>query len=522
MPDQQSNQLNPQTPSQNVFTPSFPSNPPTSSGADQIAQQVLQPQPVIQQVTQPAQPAQIAQPQMQPAPVQQVQQASAQPVQSVEQPGSQPAAQQIQPSTPTPVEIDPNSLRGIAAVRGFDASQFPDDQALAAHLLNTASEFSASQPFIDLGRKTAAEMGTGGAGAAGGEGAGKEGEGVGKGEGDDKGEGDKDTLPPELTWDIPAVDPQISKFVEQDQATGTWQPIGGAPQFAGYAKAMNDRDNAVAQRAERIVNEFPSLVKEASAREMATIRAEMGELKKEVEGHEAERVQSEQEGELDSFISQHEAKFFYHDATGNRLQDPRNPGQPYQTPWAESLVRHAGDFVQGGATNGEMIRGKALELVEAEERMGKFNGSLQQPQVLPQPRQQQVLQSVQPQPQAQSQQFQLPQRPVQQPAFTSTPGVMPMQPVQPLPQLQPLQQMQPIQPQFTQPAQSPVLPTQQPPSLIQAPQPTFLDEASSVAGWTPNFGNTIPTGPQSPTQSDIMSAEDIGMQICREAGDYVA
>jgi hypothetical protein len=264
------------------------------------------------------------------------------------------------------------SLRDIASERGYDPKDFADDKALAAALFDRAEEYNQVQPIVQIGRQFAPyadKMGDFQAYLAA-----KEEEAKAAAE-----EAIKAATPPALEWRKTEYDPQWERFCEQDPRTGMWSPLGGAPQFAGYAQKLNDVQEARRLNSQDLLGDFPGLLdKYFAPRETSLKQTIIEEARKLVR---EEFAQRQQEIEVQAYIQLHAKDFYQQDSGGQVLVGV--DGQPRLTPKGEAMAMHAQELRESGMNDPNVIRQYAEIAVAADEAAGKFGPA--KPQAVVQP-----------------------------------------------------------------------------------------------------------------------------------------
>lgn len=263
--------------------------------------------------------------------------------------------------TPEPVAVSDFSLRNIATERGYDPAGFSDDKALAAALFDAAEQYNQMQPLAQIGRQFAPyvdRMGDFQEYLAA-----KDAEAKAAAE-----EAAKAALPPAMEWRKAEYDPQWERFCEQDQRTGTWQPIGGAPQFQTYANKLNEATEARRFNSQQVVSDLPGLLdKYYAPRETSLKQSIIEEARKEMQQEFARR---QQEAEAQAYIQQHAKDFYQCDATGYPLIG--SDGQPRLSLKGEAMAQHATALRDSGITDPYTIRNYAEMAVAADEAAGRF------------------------------------------------------------------------------------------------------------------------------------------------------
>ena len=254
----------------------------------------------------------------------------------------------------------PFSLRDTLASQGYDVSDYESDADAAADLLRSAEAFEKNQAYFELGQQIAPHYSDYQRYLMEQEAAKK----------------DRATEPPKQTptpvektsekpvaleWDVPEYDPAWGRFCEFDEK-GRAKAVVGDPAIVQYAQKVNAYQDWQQRAGDRIVREFPQLVQQAMAQEIAGLREE-------IQGFRQAAQQERDQSEVQAWMEGHAADFFEHDKDGNLLVDAA--GRQIPTPRYEAAVEYYQQLAQSNLD--ERVMRQMIDVyLERDELAGRF------------------------------------------------------------------------------------------------------------------------------------------------------
>ena len=276
---------------------------------------------------------------------------------------------QPDPVPPVPVPPVPSATPVLDSLRqrGYDTARFASDSDAVSALVATAQEYHNAQPMIQTGQRLAPYA--------------------------DRIDGwlrqeSQSAAPPVtpapqpvgLAWDFPEYNPEWERNLRLDPETGRFAAPGTMPELAPYAQKVNEYHDAVRQKGQRIVNEFPGLVQEVVRSSLPDIRKELGlgdSLEEAVATHVARELsRNRAEQEAQQWRTQRREVFFELDPVGNHRLD--QTGQPMLTPRGQAMLAHLTQAEQQfgwdhrDPIGAQRIRQYADAMLAADEATGKF------------------------------------------------------------------------------------------------------------------------------------------------------
>jgi hypothetical protein len=277
--------------------------------------------------------------------------------------------------TPPPPDLPPDptpspSIREALTAKGYDVSQFENDQAAIDGMLATAEAYHQAQPLISAGQRysphaaefdtwleerekaaspvappppASGQAATAPAAAA-------------------------LAAPAAWEWKPPAYDPSWEAHARQDPETGQYVP---RTQFDSPAAAQNlNKFHAEQARLGReIVLDFPNLVRQATSAQMQEMRADFEKQTSDAIGKALGQYRSEQQSS--QYFRQHEADLFQVDEQGRKMIDPRT-GREALSPKGQAFQGHVAQGRQWGISDDAQLIQFAEAQVSRDEQAGLF------------------------------------------------------------------------------------------------------------------------------------------------------
>jgi hypothetical protein len=262
-----------------------------------------------------------------------------------------------------PTEPTLGPVLSYLAEKGYDSSQFDNDDAALEALLGTVEQHHQSRQYIEAGQRYAphaeefdtwlAEKQKQQPAAT-------------------TAEPPEDDKPPAFEWTPPEYDPTWESKGLVTTADGRWLPPEGRPDLAGVAQKLNAYYDWHTTKGQEIVRNFPQMVEQAVS----------GRLQSQEETFQArvnEAVQQgiaayEQQQQSQRYVTEREAEFFQQDAQGRNVLDPEN-GAPVLTEKGQAFIDYATEAQGYGIQDPAAVQQYVDGQLSRDEAAGRFGAA---------------------------------------------------------------------------------------------------------------------------------------------------